>query len=63
MALPAPGYLSNAERTNAEMKQALEDQRDYIAELVGPDTVNLVEGPTSYRLRILRGCIALEEIN
>ena len=31
MALPAPGYLSNAERTNAEMKQALEDLRDVIA--------------------------------
>ncbi|HTN31793.1 MAG TPA: phage tail protein [Pseudomonas sp.] len=35
MALPAPGYLSNAERTNAEMKQALEDQRDFIAGIVG----------------------------
>lgn len=33
MALPAPGYLSNAERTNAEMKQALEDQRNYIEEM------------------------------
>lgn len=35
MALPAPGYLSNAERTNAEMKQALEDQRDFISGIVG----------------------------
>lgn len=33
MALPAPGYLSDAERTNAEMKQAMEDQRDYIEEM------------------------------
>lgn len=30
MALPAPGYLSDPERTNAEMKQALEDQRDFV---------------------------------
>lgn len=35
MALPAPGYLSNAERTNAEMKLALEDQRDFIGGIVG----------------------------
>lgn len=33
MALPAPGYLSDPERTNAEMKQALEDQRNYIEEM------------------------------
>lgn len=30
MALPAPGYLSDPNRTNAEMQVALEDQRDVI---------------------------------
>lgn len=33
--LPATGYLSNAARTNAEMKTALEDVRNTIAELLG----------------------------
>lgn len=33
--LPASGYLSNAARTNAEMKTALEDVRNTIAELLG----------------------------
>lgn len=31
MALPASGYLSDESRTNAEMKQALEDLRDAVA--------------------------------
>ena len=39
MTLPAPGYLSNAERTNSEMKQALEDQRGFVARVVGAVTV------------------------
>jgi len=35
MSLPASGYLSNASRTNSEMQTALEDQRDFIAQLPG----------------------------
>lgn len=33
--LPASGYLSNAARTNGEMKTALEDLRDVVSELPG----------------------------
>lgn len=33
--LPASGYLSDDARTEAEMKSALETQRDYIAQIVG----------------------------
>jgi len=35
MGLPAAAYLSNATRTVAEMKTALEDQRDFVADLPG----------------------------
>lgn len=35
MALPAAAYLSNSARTVAEMKTAMEDQRDAIAQLPG----------------------------
>lgn len=33
--LPLTGYLSSAQRTEGEMKQALEDMRDALAELAG----------------------------
>lgn len=36
--LPASGYLSNASRTEAEMKTAFEDLRDVVAELPGGTT-------------------------
>ena len=35
MALPAASYLSNSGRTVAEMKVAMEDQRDFIADMPG----------------------------
>lgn len=35
MALPAAGYLSNSGRTVAEQKTALEDVRDFVADLLG----------------------------
>jgi hypothetical protein len=35
MGLPAAGYISNASRTVAEVKAALEDQRNFIADLPG----------------------------
>jgi hypothetical protein len=45
--LPAAGYLSNAARTEAEMKQALEDKRSVIAEQPGgatPTTLTIAAG-------------------
>lgn len=38
--LPASGYLSSNERTQQQMKDALEDQRDFIAEGVGGAAVS-----------------------
>lgn len=35
MSLPASGYFENADRTEGEAKQALEDQRDFIAQFPG----------------------------
>lgn len=35
MTLPAAGYISNASRTVAEQKTALEDVRDFVADLLG----------------------------
>lgn len=40
MGLPAASYLSNATRTVAEMKDGLENQRDFIADLLGGSARN-----------------------
>ena len=39
MALPIAGFLSNALRTEGEMKTAFEDQRDAIAQMPGAGTI------------------------
>lgn len=57
-AITAAG-LAPDEDDKTQLRQALE----IIANRATAETVNLVEGPTSYRLRLLRGCLALEEID
>jgi len=43
MALPASGYMENDVRTETEMKDALEDQRDFIEAMLGGRDIELVE--------------------
>lgn len=58
LSLPASGYLSNAARTEGEMKTALEDVRDFIAGAIGgaaPSELTIASGaitPTAMQHRI-----------